>query len=247
MEAAMTGDTFKLSRLPRRELADRAEWALLGAVQSMHSVGADTEYEMQLSVLRDDVRMAVGAAQRTIQTASSDPMLRWSVVSAIAATGHPEVIAFLHDSAVREIGERDPKGGCEQRIDAEILVQIAAVEGLVGLLSIDPETVTEVLLNIITLQRQRPVRESAARGLVAARPATRGIVEEALGDDRYWLNLKSAVADDLTVNPDLNNPRRETTRRLAGPKPLSCDHAKRRQRPPVDGPCGDDEKGDEHE
>lgn len=242
----MSGDTFSVSPPRRGEARDRAEWGLMYAIRSLHGINASTEYEMALSLLNDDMGAALLAAQRAADSADHDPMLRWSIATVLGATRNLDAASFLHGYAVRELGERHPKGGCEQPIDAEALVAVAAVEGLMALLSSGPEQVTELLFDVIARQQHRPVREAAARGLVIERPEVFGVVAESLGEDRYWLDLRAAVVEDLTLAADPENPDRGKERRLAGQKPASCDHATRRQRPVANTCSGSETRDIEH-
>ena len=235
----MAGDQFILQEPTPPPLEDKADWALQQAVRALHSLDerAPAEYRMAVSVLSDDPSGALAAAERALEHAETDPMLRWSVVNVIGGMRSDDTVSFLHRQSVRDLGEFQPEGGCEQPVDVEILVAVMAVEGLQGLAENGNKDAIDALVDVITRQPERAVRDAAVRAAIAARPKLAEKLAEVLGNDRGLLDTRAATAVDLTADPDLDDPEGRRERHITEPKPADRERALQRQRPLAD-PCG---------
>ncbi len=214
------GDSFAQVRPPIR-LTDPGGLVMQHAVGLLN--GNPEEYGRILEVVRVGLDGAIVATQRWLDDSSLDPMLRWSMLHVLSDVADPGTLEVLHRQAARRLPERrQEEGVCEHAADIEELVNVMAIEGLGVLARSGVGDAVDALFDVLANQDRRSLRRPALAELLSVNPDFRDRAADLLPDeDRYLLELRIAIEDDISVVLDERDPRRRLPRRSADKPRLS--------------------------
>lgn len=232
-------DTFVLQPPIPFLLENNEEWLIFLAVSAASSTGdrAPIDWERATSLLAASASRTVGVASKIIDRSEIDPMLRMSVIDVVAELESDESLELLYEQTVRPLGDRDPQGGCEQSVDVEAMVAMAAIEGLVRLAARGNDLAVDRLVEVVARQPHVAIAEIAARAVVDARPDQRDEMVKLLGAAAGVLDVRPAKLEDMLIDPELDHPARKPDRRFTGPKPKLIDPDGDQTPPGPQTPC----------
>ena len=173
---------------------------LSDAVRSLHLTDAAGSYKASVAALRQTDGAAAYLAKAYQAAPQASYLERWSVATVLGDLQRPDALNALRDIAVSAL----PKivgDDATQAIAEETMIRVAAVEGIAGQASRNPDA-RAVLLE----SAKSPVfsvRRAAAQAFLA-RGGARADVEKILApEERFILDLKTLSATDL---PSLQPP-----------------------------------------
>jgi hypothetical protein len=169
-------DEFEPLATPQAPAADDITQLLNEAFQWMNTPGeeGEREYARIIRQLREVARDATSTADRWIQSAPGDPMLRWSLLHVLASIQDEACLETLRSQLTRELPQRiQAEDMCEQPADYEEMASVMAIDGL-GLLAEESNLdAIDILLDTVANQERRSLRQAAVAALLRAADAAR--------------------------------------------------------------------------